>query len=145
MVIFQKLNDLKDHGEALGYYRFEVNLHLEPRPSYGSEVRFAVEYRATESDSTEYRYFSKDKFEDTDLAFEEAREFVLNMPSLDEHRRQDAVRRSEAYEERILEDAAHEDDAVLKQHLLDKAAREASDRKQLLGLFYKQGYHITAQ
>jgi hypothetical protein len=145
MVIFQKLNDLKDHGEALGYYRFEVNFYLEPRPNYGSEVRFAVEYRATESDSTEYRYFSKDKFEDTDLAFEEAREFVLNMPSLDEHRRQDAVRRSEAYEERILEDAAHEDDAVLKQHLLDKAAREASDRKQLLGLFYKQGYHITAQ
>ena len=145
MVIFQKLNDLKDHGEALGYYRFEVNFYLEPRPNYGSEVRFAVEYRATESDSTEYHYFSKDKFEDTDLAFEEAREFVLNMPSLDEHRRQDAVRRSEAYEERILEDAAHEDDAVLKQHLLDKAAREASDRKQLLGLFYKQGYHITAQ
>jgi hypothetical protein len=145
MVIFQKLNDLKDHGEALGYYRFEVNFYLEPRPNYGSEVRFAVEYRATESDSTEYRYFSKDKFEDTDLAFEEAREFVLNMPTLDEHRRQDAVRRSEAYEERILEDAAHEDDAVLKQHLLDKAAREASDRKQLLGLFYKQGYHITAQ
>ena len=145
MVIFQKLNDLKDHGEALGYYRFEVNFYLEPRPNYGSEVRFAVEYRAVESDSTEYRYFSKDKFEDTDLAFEEAREFVLNMPSLDEHRRQDAVRRSEAYEERILEDAAHEDDAVLKQHLLDKAAREASDRKQLLGLFYKQGYHITAQ
>jgi hypothetical protein len=145
MVIFQKLNDLKDHGEALGYYRFEVNFYLEPRPNYGSEVRFAVEYRATESDSTEYRYFSKDKFEDTDLAFEEAREFVLNMPSLDEHRRQDAVRRSEAYEERILEDAAHEDDAVLKQHLLDKAAREAIDRKQLLGLFYKQGYHITAQ
>jgi len=145
MVIFQKLNDLKDHGEALGYYRFEVNFYLEPRPNYGSEVRFAVEYRATESDSTEYRYFSKDKFQDTDLAFEEAREFVLNMPSLDEHRRQDAVRRSEAYEERILEDAAHEDDAVLKQHLLDKAAREASDRKQLLGLFYKQGYHITAQ
>ena len=145
MVIFQKLNDLKDHGEALGYYRFEVNFYLEPRPNYGSEVRFAVEYRATESDSTEYRYFSKDKFQDTDLAFEEAREFVLNMPSLDEHRRQDAVRRSEAYEERILEDAAHEDDAILKQHLLDKAAREASDRKQLLGLFYKQGYHITAQ
>jgi hypothetical protein len=145
MVIFQKLNDIKDHGEALGYYRFEVNFYLEPRPNYGSEVRFAVEYRATESDSTEYRYFSKDKFEDTDLAFEEAREFVLNMPTLDEHRRQDAVRRSEAYEERILEDAAHEDDAVLKQHLLDKAAREASDRKQLLGLFYKQGYHITAQ
>ena len=111
MVIFQKLNDLKDHGEALGYYRFEVNFYLEPRPNYGSEVRFAVEYRATESDSTEYRYFSKDKFQDTDLAFEEAREFVLNMPSLDEHRRQDAVRRSEAYEERILEDAAHEDDA----------------------------------
>mgnify|MGYP003667359835 FL=1 len=145
MVIFQKLNDLKDHGEALGYYRFEVNFYLEPRPNYGSEVRFSVEYRPSESDSTEYRYFSKDKFEDTDLAFEEAREFVLNMPSLDEHRRQDAVRRSEAYEERILEDAAHEDDAILKQHLLDKAAREASDRKQLLGLFYKQGYHITAQ
>ena len=145
MVIFQKLNDLKDHGEALGYYRFEVNFYLEPRPNYGSEVRFAVEYRAVESDSTEYRYFSKDKFEDTDLAFEEVREFILNMPSLDEHRRQDAVRRSEAYEERILEDAAHEDDPILKQHLLDKAAREASDRKQLLGLFYKQGYHITAQ
>ena len=145
MVIFQKLNDLKDHGEALGYYRFEVNFYLEPRPNYGSEVRFAVEYRATESDSTEYRYFSKDKFQDTDLAYEEAREFVLTMPSLDEHRRQDAVRRSEAYEERILEDAAHEDDPILKQHLLDKAAREASDRKQLLGLFYKQGYHITAQ
>ena len=145
MVIFQKLNDLKDHGEALGYYRFEVNFYLEPRPNYGSEVRFAVEYRPSESDSTEYRYFSKDKFEDTDLAFEEAREFVLNMPTLDEHRRQDAVRRSEAYEERILEDAAHEDDPILKQHMLDKAAREASDRKQLLGLFYKQGYHITAQ
>ena len=145
MVIFQKLNDIKNHGDTLGYYRFEVNLHLEPRPSYGSEVRFAVEYRATESDSTEYKYFTAEVFEDTDLAFEKAREFVLNMPSLDEHRRQDAVRRSEAYEERILEDAAHEDDAVLKQHLLDKAAREASDRKQLLGLFYKQGYHITAQ
>ena len=145
MVIFQKLNDLKDHGEALGYYRFEVNFYLEPRPNYGSEVRFAVEYRATESDSTEYKYFTREKFEDTDLAFEETREFVLNMPTLDEHRRQDAVRRSEAYEERILEDAAHEDDAVLKQHLLDKAAREANDRKQLLGLFYKQGYHITAQ
>jgi len=145
MVIFQKLHDLKDHGEALGYYRFEVNMYLEPRPNYGSEVRFAVEYRATESDSTEYRYFTREKFEDTDLAFEEAREFVLNMPTLDEHRRQDTVRRSEAYEERILEDAAHEDDPILKQHMLDKAARESSDRKQLLGLFYKQGYHITAQ
>ena len=145
MVIFQKLNELKDHGDALGYYRFTVNLQLEPSPNYGSEVRFSVEYRATDSDSTEYKYFTREKFEDTDLAFEEAREFVLNMPSLDEHRRQDAVRRSEAYEERILEDAAHEDDPILKQHLLDKAAREASDRKQLLGLFYKQGYHITAQ
>jgi len=145
MVIHYKLNELKNHGDTLGYYRFEVNLHLEPRPSYGSEVRFAVEYRATESDSTEYKYFTAEVFEDTDLAFEKAREFVLNMPTLDEHRRQDAVRRSEAYEERILEDAAHEDDPILKQHLLDKAAREASDRKQLLGLFYKQGYHITAQ
>ena len=130
MVIFQKLNDLKDHGDTLGYYRFEVNLHLEPSPNYGSEVRFAVEYRATDSDSTEYKYFTREKFEDTDLAFDEARDFVLNMPTLDEHRR---------------EDAAHEDDPILKQHMLDKAYREASDRKQLLGLFYKQGYHITAQ
>ena len=145
MVIFQKLNELKDHGEALGYYRFEVNMYLEPRPNYGSEVRFSVEHRPSESDSTEYKYFTRDRFEDTDLAFEEARAFILNMPSLDEHRRQDAVRRSEAYEERLLEDAAHEDDPILKQHLLDKAAREASDRKQLLGLFYKQGYHITVQ
>ena len=83
MVIFQKLNQLKDHGDTLGYYRFEVNLHLEPRPNFGYEVRFSVEYMATESDSTEYKYFTRDKFEDTDLAFEETREFVLNMPSLD--------------------------------------------------------------
>jgi len=142
--LFAALEGIRNRVEGLGYARAEAEVTFaSTESSYRSEVSVDISTRVFESEQSEYKFF-KGGWVDCEKLVTEAEAYVMAMPTLAEHKRKQRVTQSEEFESGLLSAAADEEDAVIEQALLAQAAQVSHDRKQLLGLWYKQGYHITS-